>query len=132
MRNAPKDETLRFVFSGVLLVIVLPVTYVLLSRQAWVSFIVTGFLLAVVLTVLDNLSDFIRRPNTAADLLQLILPSSKERENIIGDLVEEYSQFPSRLQAHLWLYKQVLKSVLPLVYKNLKSRLASLFDVRAR
>jgi hypothetical protein len=132
MRNAPKDETLRFVFSGVMLAIVLPVTYVLLSRQAWVSFIVTVFLLAAVLTVLDNLSNIIRQPNTAADLLQLVLPSSKEREYIIGDLIEEYSQFPSRLQAHLWLYKQVLKSVLPLAYQTLKSRLASYLGERIR
>jgi len=61
-----------------------------------------------------------------------MLISRKEREEIIGDLLEELNEFPSKLSAYFWLYKQVLRSALPLIYKNVKSRLASYFGVRIR
>jgi len=67
-----------------------------------------------------------------ARLLKLTGASEEERENIVGDLWEEFNEFDSRLAAYIWLYKQALKSVLPLAYKTIKGRLASLFDVRAR
>jgi hypothetical protein len=69
-------------------------------------------------------------PRIVTFLLKLIIPSTEEQENLIGDLLEEYNQFPSKLSAHLWLYKQVLKSVLPLIYKSVKSRLAARFGER--
>ncbi|MDQ1591611.1 MAG: hypothetical protein QOG71_2238 [Pyrinomonadaceae bacterium] len=65
-------------------------------------------------------------------LLKLITSSSDEQENIIGDLLEEFNEYPSRLPAHFWLYKQVLKSVLPLIYKTARNRLASYFGERVR
>jgi hypothetical protein len=67
----------------------------------------------------------------AGRLLTAIL-SDEDREHVIGDMSEEYQQFSLKKQADLWLYKQVLKSVLPLAYKNLKRRLASYFGERVR
>lgn len=65
-------------------------------------------------------------------LIKLILPAGEEQDNIVGDLLEEFSLLDSKFKAHVWLYKQVLKSVMPLIYKNLKSRLASYFKERVR
>lgn len=52
-------------------------------------------------------------------LVRLIL-SEEEEENIIGDLLEEYSQYQSKLKAYWWLVGQIFKSVIPLIYKALK------------
>lgn len=73
-----------------------------------------------------------RNPLLVPYLLRFLLLSDEEQESIIGDLFEEYSQFNSIIKAHIWLYRQILKSVLPLVFKNLKSRFASYFGERVR
>jgi hypothetical protein len=73
-----------------------------------------------------------RTPSLILDLLKIVIPADDELENIIGDLEEEYNQISPTSKANLWLYKQVLKSVLPLVYKNLKGRLSSYFKERIR
>ena len=65
-------------------------------------------------------------------LCKLTFPCDEIQECIIGDLLEEYNQIPSKLKAHLWLYKQVLTSFFPLVYKNIKSRFASLLREQIR
>lgn len=65
-------------------------------------------------------------------LLMKILPSAEEQHCVIGDLVEESARFQSRTKANIWLYKQVLKSAPLLIYKNVRSRLASYFSERAR
>jgi phage-related protein len=70
--------------------------------------------------------------NILTRLLGLISSCGEEQENIVGDLLEEFNEFPSRVRAHLWLYKQVLKSVLPLIYKTAKTRLASYLGERVR
>lgn len=62
-------------------------------------------------------------------LLRLFL-TEEDVENIVGDLWEEYTNFQSKADGHVWLYKQVLKSVLPLVAKTIRSRLASYFRGR--
>lgn len=64
-------------------------------------------------------------------LMRLIL-SEEEEENIVGDLLEEFQQFASNAKAYLWLSKQLTKSVWPLIYKNVTSRLASYFGERVR
>lgn len=71
-------------------------------------------------------------PRIAVRLLETLLPSDESQQNVIGDVLEEFAEFKSKTTAYIWLYKQVLKSVLPLVYKNLKSRLASYFGERIR
>lgn len=71
-------------------------------------------------------------PLLSIRLFKLIPISDEERDAIVGDLLEECQRFTSSTEAHIWLYKQVLKSVLPLAYKNLKSRLASYFGKRVR
>lgn len=68
----------------------------------------------------------------AVRLLKIFLPSDDYQQNIIGDLLEEFSELESKAAAYIWLYKQVLKSVLPLAYKNVISRLASYFGERTR
>ena len=68
----------------------------------------------------------IRRTQTLRkSLLKDILPSGEELENLIGDLIEEYNEIPSRTEARRWLYKQLIKSVLPLVYETVKNKLSS-------
>lgn len=71
-------------------------------------------------------------PEMAVRLLQSLLPLDKSRQNIIGDLLEEFSEFESKTTSYLWLYKQILKSVLPLAYEAVKNRLASYFGERIR
>ena len=61
-------------------------------------------------------------PRTITLLFKVALVSEAERESITGDLIEEFDQHPSRVTATFWLYKQVFKSLLPLIFKNLKSR----------
>lgn len=60
-----------------------------------------------------------------AEIFFKLLVSAEEEDNIIGDLIEEYEQIESKVEAHVWLYKQILKSILPLMYKTIKKRLAS-------
>ena len=70
-------------------------------------------------------------PPLAKELLNLIL-SERERDNIVGDLSEAYLEFNSKIKADLWLYKQILKSVVPLLYNTFRHRLASYFRERIR
>ncbi len=56
----------------------------------------------------------------------------EEWENVVGDLHEEYRQLHSRVDADLWLRKQLLKSLPYLLLKAIKSRLASYFGERIR
>jgi hypothetical protein len=58
-------------------------------------------------------------------LFKMMLPSGDEQDNIIGDLIEECAQFNSTGKAHIWLYKQAFKSVLPLIYRCLKQSIVS-------
>jgi len=37
------------------------------------------------------------------------LRANNELNYVIGDLLEEFNEIPSRMQAHIWLYKQILK-----------------------
>jgi hypothetical protein len=67
----------------------------------------------------------------AARLLKSIL-SDEDREHIIGDVIEEFSLFESKLKAYLWLYKQVLTSAWPLICKTVERNLASMFKKRIR
>lgn len=69
---------------------------------------------------LDNLDN---EPRVAVWLLKHLLPSDEMQQYIIGDLLEEHNQFPSRRKAYFWLYKQIIKSVFPLIYKTIKSYL---------
>lgn len=73
-----------------------------------------------------------RKSKTRSRRLVRFLLTEEDEENIIGDLREEYLQFHSKSEAHLWLYKQVLKSIAPLIYKTAKSRLASYLGERVR
>lgn len=67
----------------------------------------------------------------AARLLKSFL-SDEDREHIIGDVVEEFSLFESKLKAYLWLYKQVVTSAWPLVCNTIERKLASMFKKRIR
>jgi hypothetical protein len=62
----------------------------------------------------------------AVRLLTSMLPG-EDRENVSGDLKEEFSLFESKLDAHLWVHKQVLTSAWPFVCKTVKKKLASVF-----
>ena len=49
-------------------------------------------------------------------------------ENILGDLHEEYTvtlKASGRLKAKIWLYKQLLKSTIPLVHSRIKTMIFS-------
>jgi hypothetical protein len=72
------------------------------------------------------------KANTIKRRLVRLVLIEEEMANIIGDLLEEYNQIPSRLKANLWLYKQVITSIFPLIYRTLKSRLAARFGERIR
>jgi hypothetical protein len=75
-----------------------------------------------------------RFPAVVEHLLSLIL-SDEDKENIIGDFHEEYSEViknNSFRMARAWVYKQVVKSVLPYVCNRIKERLAARFTERIR
>jgi hypothetical protein len=55
-----------------------------------------------------------------------------EYEYLIGDLLEEYSQIRPLIKARIWLFKQTVKSVIPLIYRALKKQLACYFGERLR
>jgi len=62
-----------------------------------------------------------RPPFNAEYLLHILLPS-EEREFVIGDLIEEYSQVFERFgkrRADTWFYKQVAGSLLPLLRRTI-------------
>ena len=93
--------------------------------------IATGFILWTLISIslkprFRNASNHLQRR-----LISLAL-SDEDKENVIGDLSEEFREFKSKRRAYIWLCKQVLKSVLPLVYKNLRGRLAFYFGERIR
>jgi hypothetical protein len=55
-------------------------------------------------------------------LLSLILLSKEDRDNILGDLIEEYRKMETkwgRRYADRWFYGQVLRSVWPLIRRAL-------------
>jgi hypothetical protein len=97
-----------------------------------------GLLMLLSLNLLNYLQHLRKAPDSTVSarfipfLLKLSLPSDEEQENIIGDLLEEFDQFTSKEKAYLWLSKQVIKSICPLIYKILKTRIASLFRERIR
>ena len=123
---------------------------VILGYVSYNSFPLPDVLMAIASTALATLAPGIKKlldsklheqlpqnpaahkPHLSMDLLKLTGATEEEQENITGDLLEEFNRFDSRLIAYIWLYKQVLKSVLPLAYNAARRRLASLFDVRAR
>jgi hypothetical protein len=55
-----------------------------------------------------------------------------EYKYLIGDLLEEYAQIRPLIKARIWLFKQVVKSAIPLIYRALKKRLAYYFGGRLR
>jgi hypothetical protein len=71
-------------------------------------------------------------PRKIPRLLTFLLSFDKEHETMIGDLIETANEFSSILSGHLWLYKQVLKSIVPLICKAVKNRLAAYFGERVR
>jgi hypothetical protein len=64
-------------------------------------------------------------------LLSLVL-TEEEQETLVGDLLEEYSLFQSKREGRIWVFEQIVKSIPPLVYKNVKERLASYFGAGVR
>jgi hypothetical protein len=42
-------------------------------------------------------------------LLKPVVLSGEEQESIFGDIVEEFNQFPSKTEARLWLFSQLVK-----------------------
>lgn len=74
----------------------------------------------------------VNEPKMVVRLLKLVIPSNAEQQNIIGDLLEEFSLFESKPKAYLWLYKQILTSACPLFWKTIKNKLASVFSERVR
>lgn len=99
-----------------------------------------GFLIAEILSVYtaDRLRQIYRKipshgktKKLLRRVLSLIL-TDEEQEGICGDLREEYAQFESKAEGRIWLCRQIIKSIPPLAYKNLKSRLASYFEERIR
>jgi hypothetical protein len=77
-----------------------------------------------------------RRPLGAspfvARLLKLTIPCDEAQENIIGDLLEEFEKIHSKTLAYLWLSKQVVRSLLPLIYNTIKVRLVVRLGKRIR
>jgi hypothetical protein len=66
-------------------------------------------------------------PRLAKFLIEIIL-EKVDRENILGDLEEEYSEriaLRGTLKTKLWFYKQVLFSVWPLFHKEIRRRFSS-------
>jgi hypothetical protein len=52
-------------------------------------------------------------------LFKATLLPDHEYEAIIGDLHEEFKQFNSKSKARVWVCKQIVWSILPLIYKVL-------------
>jgi hypothetical protein len=97
--------------------------------------IVAEALISVMKYALSLLFKPISSGNKSKTLLRCFVRSfltEEEEEYIAGDLREEFSQFQSRGEAYVWLSKQILTSILPLLGKNLKTRLASYFRKRIR
>lgn len=73
----------------------------------------------------------VKTKNILRRVLSLIL-TEEEQESISGDLREECLHFESKTEGRIWLCRQIIKSIPPLAYKNLKSRLASYLEERIR
>jgi hypothetical protein len=63
-------------------------------------------------------------PPAGVKLLKLTVSSKEKQENIIGDLLEERRQLQSGERACLWVYRQVIKSSLPLAYRRLSGTIS--------
>jgi hypothetical protein len=53
-----------------------------------------------------------------------------ELQYIFGDLAEEFSLFESSTTAYFWLFRQILKSIVPLVLKHIRRLLESVLRRR--
>ncbi|MBV9960114.1 MAG: hypothetical protein JO360_16935 [Acidobacteria bacterium] len=103
----------------------LSVTRLLLVSLGPILFLVISLLSVFWVKMLSLLNDPHSRISERfiAYLLKLFFPSDEEQENVIGDIAEEFEQFTSRARAYLWLSKQIIKSLLPLLHKNIRARL---------
>jgi hypothetical protein len=128
MRNLLKEDSFSL---GLGLSVSLSIGFLVMEYGYGSAVLLFALFLGVSVALL-RLRKFRKHPQIAARLLKVILPSTEEKEYIVGDLLEEYNQFSSRPKAYFWLYKQVLKSALPLAYKIAKTRLASYFRGRIR
>jgi hypothetical protein len=68
-----------------------------------------------------------RRHKKDAEWVLTTLIKEEEFTSLVGDLLEEYSQLSPQAKADVWLFKQVVKSIIPLMCKVIKSRLASYY-----
>lgn len=69
-------------------------------------------------------------PRFTEHLLYLAL-SKHEREAIVGDLLEEYSEIRARFgpqKANFWFYRQVFSSMLPLIRRSLPKLIRPLYQ----
>lgn len=70
-----------------------------------------------------------------AERVGLKLPASvKEGEYkyLVGDLLEEYLQIHPPIKARIWLFRQIVKSAIPLICRALKKQLAYYYGGRLR
>ena len=70
---------------------------------------------------LTSRGETVRLPRAGTSLLCLFL-TTRERENLMGDLAEEYQAVLSESgdrRATYWFYKQVFDSLWPLTYRSL-------------
>jgi Bacterial RNA polymerase, alpha chain C terminal domain len=76
-----------------------------------------------------RIGDHYPHPPKYGEFLLYLFLKRKDRENVIGDLVEEYSTIIlpkfGVLKASLWFWKQVASSIMPLLWPRMK-RLAQL------
>lgn len=73
-----------------------------------------------------------RRPAAVPRVLKAAVPADEEWENVVGDLLEEHREFPSRAAANTWLRRQLLMSLPHLLLKAFKGRLASYLGRQVR
>lgn len=118
-------------FSLLILVVVLALPSIPLAVILIIAELLSAFAVGRLRQTYLKLPSRVKTKKLLRRVLNLIL-TEEEQENISGDLREEYLHFESKTEGCIWLYRQVIRSIPPLAYNNLKSRLASYFGERIR
>lgn len=98
---------------------------------------VSCFVMALIFDFMRRIRVVIRdQPSSLLEVaLRLVKPlflSDVEQENLVGDLIEEFSQFSSRTNAYLWVFKQVLKSSWQLAGRAVKYKILASIEAWIR
>jgi hypothetical protein len=133
--HASGGNPLAFIFYLIIFSIMFFLPAMVLSMfltAVWVSVEASFSLMMYSLSWVLKKTTLRRKSKTRPRRLVSCFLTKEEEDNIFGDLCEEYAQFKSKTEGCIWYCRQIIKSIPPLVYKNLKSRLVSHFGERIR